>query len=511
MPAFPRRRRRPRAPSLAPSLAIAARACCILLATAANAVADAPRFTAVQPGLFGASPALSSAFADVDGDGDLDLAVSYVDGAIGLYLNEAGRFTKSGASGLPVTGPEVRGLGWGDFDADGDPDLHAGVSGEPEKPSLNMLFRNDGRGAFTEAAEALGMRLPGADSRQANWVDFDNDGDLDLHSAQRAGRNRLFRNDVGRFTEVAAELGLDDPRRSVGACWFDMDEDGDLDVFLANQEADKDALYRNDGKSFTDVAPKLGMHQPERTVAEGGVGCAVGDYDNDGRLDLFVATYGEALLYRNLGGGRFLESASSAGLRRRLHAVGAAWGDVDNDGWLDLFVAAYEDGEDYRPRDHLFMNRGGRFIDALEADNVLHASDHGVQWADVDRDGDLDLSLTETFRETSRHQLFMNELPAPDAARSLQVRILDRKGRATRAGAEVRLYRADGGLIGTRLVPTGDGYGSQGEVPLHFGLGDAQVLTVEVTFLTREGRVQKRVEGVDARAWSGRILELHAD
>ena len=92
-----------------------------------------------------------------------------------------------------------------------------------------------------------------------------------------------------------------------------MDQDGDLDVFLANQEADKDALYRNDGGRFTDIAPQLGMHQPERTLAEGGVGCAVGDYDNDGRLDLFVATYGTTLLYRNLGGREVPRSRSRGG------------------------------------------------------------------------------------------------------------------------------------------------------------------------------------------------------
>ena len=126
------------------------------------------------------------------------------------------------------------------------------------------------------------MIVPDADSRQANWVDYDNDGDLDLFSAQRSGTNRMFRNEGGKFTDVSEELGLDDPRRTVGSCWFDMDQDGDLDVFQANQQADKDTLYRNDGGKFVDIAPQLGMHQPERTLAEGGVGCSVGDYDNDG-------------------------------------------------------------------------------------------------------------------------------------------------------------------------------------------------------------------------------------
>jgi hypothetical protein len=310
---------------------------------------------------------------------------------------------------------------------------------------------------------------------------------------------------------VSEELGLADPRRTVGACWFDMDQDGDLDVFQANQQADKDTLYRNDGTTFTDIAPQLGMHQPERTLAQGGVGCTVGDYDNDGLLDLFVATYGRTLLYKNLGGGKFREVAAEAGVQRTLHAVGASWSDVDNDGYLDLFVAAYVDGDHWFSRDLLFMNERGKFADVLGENSVLHAADHGVQWADYDHDGDLDLSLTEDFPDDSRHALFRNELPKGAARRSLQILVLDREGLATRGGAEVRLYAGDGQLLGTRLVPTGDGYGSQSVVPVHFGLTNAAAVSVEVTFLTREGRKLKRVQGVDPRKWVGQALVVKAD
>lgn len=484
----------------------------ILAACAATASAEIPRFTSVQPELFGAPQALSNAFADFDGDGDLDFAVSFESGAIRLYRNDADTFVEAGAAlGLPTAGPQVRGLGWGDFDNDGDPDLHAGVSGAEGVPARNLLFRNDGGKAFEEVAKNLGLVVLEADSRQANWVDYDRDGDLDLFSAQRSGTNRMFRNDGGKFTDVSEELGLADPRRTVGSCWFDMDQDGDLDVFQANQQADKDTLYRNDGATFSDIAPELGMHQPERTLAEGGVGCTVGDYDNDGLLDLFVATYGSTLLYRNLGGGKLLEVAAEAGVQQKLHAVGASWGDVDNDGLLDLYVAAYVDGANWYSRAHLFMNRRGKFVDALGEDSPLRAADHGVQWADFDRDGDLDLALTDDFPEDGRHPLFRNELPVEMARRSLQVQVLDREGRATQAGAEVRLYGSKGNLLGTRLVPTGDGYGSQSDVPVHFGLARTEVVTVEVTFLTREGRKQKRFESVDPRKWSGKYFVVKAD
>ena len=478
----------------------------------AAAAAGAPSFTTVQAELFTTPHALSSAFADYDGDGDLDLVASFQGGSIRLYRNDADTFVEASAQlGLATAAPEVRSLAWGDFDGDGDPDLHAGLSGGTGVFARSLLYRNDEGRKFVEVAAALGATLTDADSRQSNWVDYDNDGDLDLFSAQRSAPNRMFRNDDGRFVDVSDGLGLADPRRTVGACWFDMDQDGDLDVFQANQQADKDTFYRNDGVRFVDVAPELGMHQPERSLAEGGVGCTVGDYDNDGLLDLFVATYGATLLYRNLGDGKFGESGAKAGLRHELHAVGASWGDVDNDGNLDLYVAAYVDGEESRSRAHLFRNDGGKFVDVMGEDSPLVAADHGVQWADYDRDGDLDLSLTDTFPEDGRHRLLRNELPDSQARRSLQVRVLDRVGRATRNGAEVRLYDVDGKLLGTRIVPTGDGYGSQSVVPVHFGLASASKIDVEVMFLTPRGRIAKRVKGVDPREWVGRVLVVKED
>src|SRR5688572_20494436 len=126
----------------------------------ATALAEAPAFTAVQPDSFTASHALSNAFADFNGDGSLDLAVSFQDGAIRLYRNDTKAFVDVGAAlGLPTAGPEVRGLSWGDFDGDGDPDLYAGVSGDADSPARNLMFRNDGGNAFVEVAEALGLNL----------------------------------------------------------------------------------------------------------------------------------------------------------------------------------------------------------------------------------------------------------------------------------------------------------------------------------------------------------------
>ena len=145
----------------------------------------------------------------------------------------------------------------------------------------------------------------------------------------------LLSNDAGgagtvRFRAVPRGTGAVDPRRTVGACWFDFDRDGDLDLFLANQNGDSDALWRNDGKRFVDVAPALGLDQTQRRLDEGGVGCAPGGLDGDGDPDLYVGTYGRNLLYRNDtegGAPRFVEVAQAAGVVAPHSVVGAAWGD----------------------------------------------------------------------------------------------------------------------------------------------------------------------------------------
>lgn len=460
----------------------------------------AAAFTPLQSEIFATPGAFSSAWADIDADSDLDLAVSFRTGEVRLYRNDKGSFKEVGAQlGLPTTGPEARALAWGDFDGDGDPDLYVGAK------DRSYLFRND-RGAFKEVSAEMGMEQRAITNRQASWIDYDNDGDLDLHVANRAGPNLLFRNDGTRFVETGAALGLADPRRTVGTCWFDMDQDGDLDLFLANQGGDTDALYRNDTGKFTDVAAALGMESSGRDPTEGGVGCTVGDYDNDGDLDLFVAMYGTSRLYRNDGGG-FKEVAEQVGIVVNGHAVSSSWGDYDNDGDLDLYIADYhKEGEVSRPASHLFRNEAGKFVNVLGHDSPLNAADHGVQWADFDNDGDLDVSLTQGYSTDAGEPVFRNELNQQARGHSMQVAVLDRHGRATRVGAEVRVFDSLGKLLGTQIVSSGDGYAAQSAVPVRFGFIDAKRVTVEVTYLTQRGRVQQRVEKVQPAKWVSRPL-----
>lgn len=463
-----------------------------------------PRFESIQPDVFGISGGQPGAWADADGDGDLDLFTGMKAGIPNrLLVNERGVFRDVAAEVGLADETDTRGMAWGDFDADGNMDLYVGFTKRSGVPS--KLYRNEGGGKrFTDVAAAMGVDVSGFETRQVAWVDFDNDGRVDLFVALRDGPNRLFRNEGDRFREVAREMGVDDPRKTVGAVWFDFNQDGRLDVFCANQDGDKNGLWRNDGKTFTDVAADLGMEGTAPGRA-GSNGPSVVDFDNDGFLDLFVAGYGRNVLYRNDGQGRFSEVGERLGVAGGDRATPSNWGDFDNDGRPDLYVSSYID-KPPNEKDFLFRNEGGRFVDITGDAFRKHGATHMVEWADYNGDGAIDLAFGNNNPE-GRNGLFRNLLPRARAARSLQVRVLDANGRSTRAGAEVRLYAAGTRrVVGGRIVSTGSGYTSQGQAPVHFGLGDTKRVDVEVTGFTAAGRKVTRMANVDPARVPGRIL-----
>ena len=470
---------------------------------------EAPAFTSIQPDLLGVVNSYSNTWGDYDNDGDLDYAVSLGSGEVRLYRNDHGTLVSVGAAlGMPQAGShELRGLSWGDFDGDGFIDLLGGATATDK---LTMVLHNEGGRHFTDVAAAIGLTIPNRSARQTNWIDYDNDGDLDVYAANRVGENTIYRNDGGTFTRVFAGVGPSDPRPTVGACWLDIDNDGDLDLFLANQAGVADAMWRNDGTSFTDVAPALGLTGPPRTKDEGGVGCAVGDYDNDGDLDLFVPNYGHNQLYRNNGNSTFTDVGKAAGVGVENHAVSGDWGDYDNDGDLDLSVMSYVGPVGGQtPLNALFRNDGAAgFVNVLTKDSPLNVADHGVQFVDYDNDGAIDLTVTNGYGKTGGHFVFRNGLPVDAKQRSLSVLVLDAKGHFTRFGAEVRLFDRSGRILATRQVVTGGGYNAERAAPVHFGLAKQEPVTVEVTFMTKAGRKTQRVTSVNPADYRGKSLTI---
>jgi hypothetical protein len=464
------------------------------------------RFLPVQAELLSSGANLVNAWADHDGDGDLDLFVGFNGAPNRLYRNDAGVFTDVAAQAGLADARATRAAAWGDFDSDGDPDLLVGFA--PGSASLLTLYRNDSA-RFTNVTVAAGLTVTTGAVRQPSWVDIDGDGDLDLYIAFRDRANMFFRNTNGRFTDVAAEIGLADTRRSVGAVWFDFDQDGDLDLYQGNMDGDANALFRNDGGRFTDVAMAWGAAWGGRLAAapqNGTVRPCAADVNGDGRLDLIGANYGKLGLLLS-DGIRFQDVSESWGIAIDSRYDSCALSDFDNDGRIDLYVnGTVTGGTSYR--DYLLRNSGSGFVDVTPPNVQGLQADHGVQWADFDMDGAEDLALTGS-RADGMHLLMRNESRPAAQRRSLLVRVLDNRGFAVLAGAEVRLYRAGTRtLLGTRLVDTGSGYDAQNDMAVHFGLAEDATVDVEVIFPAAGRRVTMLMSGVNPAEYRGRQLVI---
>lgn len=470
-----------------------------------------PHFELLQQDLFGAGRALTNAIADFDNDGDLDIFVGFNGHPNRLYRNDGGVFTDVAEQVGIADNDVTRTAAWGDYNNDGHLDLY--VAFVSREGSWNRLYKNEGNGErFTDVTSETGIALEGS-FRQASWIDYDRDGDVDLFIGLRDKPNVLFQNNDGRFVDVAEAMGIDDPRRTVGAAWFDFDQDGDLDLVVANMDGDANGLYRNDGQTFVDVAKEAGLADGGRALGErsnGTVRPTIVDFDNDGNLDVFMANYGPNGLFRNTGNGSFINVAPEMGLAVDNRYDTSTWGDFDNDGRLDVYInGTITGGKSYR--DYIYRNDGTRFTDVTPELVLNQNADHGAHWADFDGDGALDLALTGAA-EDGMHHVLRNMMGSERKGMSLQVLVLDGNGHYTMAGSEVRLYdSATGTLLGMNILDTGSGYNSQNAAPVHFGLGHNRMVDVEITVMTKRGRQSSRISSVDPDNYRGRWMVVMVD
>jgi hypothetical protein len=285
------------------------------------------------------------AWADYDNDGNLDvlLATAEEDAAQAvLYRNNGdGTFTRLPAETIgglvPAGEGNSDGPAWADYDNDGFLDLFMARLG------IDWLYHNDRNGGFTSITNNLVGTATEEKKWDAAWADYNNDGRPDLFVASDAPTNRLYLNlGGGSFGQVTSGSIVTDSAHSAGCAWADYDNDGNLDLFVVNGlgvENENNSLYHNNrGLTFTRMTSDVvGSIASDPAIF---AGCAWGDYDNDGFIDLFV-THGDDLnyLYRNNGDGSFTRILTGSLVNDVGHSVGCAWGDYDNDGFLDLFVA----------------------------------------------------------------------------------------------------------------------------------------------------------------------------
>ncbi|HKW31635.1 MAG TPA: FG-GAP-like repeat-containing protein [Candidatus Acidoferrum sp.] len=241
-----------------------------------------------------------------------------------------------------------RGAAWGDFDNDGREDILVGAERAPF-----CLFHNRGDGTFEDVAPRMGLIDPvGLGCYASQFIDYDNDGFQDIFLTSNGwgggGRLFLFHNEAGkRFIDVTESAGLGAPVNAFGSSWADYDNDGRVDLAVATGIIDPEGggrirLYHNEGNGrFREIGEQAGLVQRARWIS-----LAWGDYDGDGCQDLLATSFDAGpFLFRNLGNGRFAEVSVQAGIRTQTAAYTPVWFDYNNDGKLDFFVCTYPGGE----------------------------------------------------------------------------------------------------------------------------------------------------------------------
>jgi len=415
----------------------------------------------------------------------------------------------------------------------------------------NRLYRNNHDSTFTDVTGRAGVGGKGIFSSGCAAADYDNDGDVDLH-VLNYGPDILYRNNGdGTFTDVSKEAGLADPRWGLHAVWFDYNGDGWLDVYVANYlryddgkfrdfypaagypgplsyNGEPDALYRNNGDgTFTDVTKEAGLYQPDGRA----MSVTAADFNNDGRLDIFVANDAmENHFFLGAGRDSFTEKALESGVafgengqgvanmgpvtgdvnrdglldvfipnlnycilfqqgprgfQDRTHQTGlsvplaqyAGWGavmfDYDNDGWLDIFVVHGNAHHEYVQEDTLMRNKGdGTYEDVSGRSGPYFHEKYvgrGAAWADYDNDGDIDL-LVVNLNDYAK--LLRNDGGNRNRWLAVEAKLKFPTGTRDAIGARVTVTAAGVRQI-EDLVPM-RGYLSQGDHRLYFGLAQAE-------------------------------------
>lgn len=421
-------------------------------------------------------------WGDFDGDGNLDLfADNHFNKAPYLYKNNGdGTFTDIFAtSGIPDKG-DRHGSAWADYDNDGDLDLSVttGAAGGSTLGMKKDQLYEYVDGQFIDRADDAGVINTWGRGRSMAWADYDNDGYLDLLDGNLKTDMVLYRNSGdGTFTNatVLAGLGL---LRYIECAFADYDNDGFADIICTTAlpgSPPRDAIFRNNGDgTFVNVTGQTGI-----LPLNDGRGIAMGDYDNDRDLDLFIPRGTDIgykqTLYRNNGDGTFTDVSDASGLGVVSNNRAAVWGDFDNDGYLDLYVV--NSGDDLvgkGPNNLYHNNQDGTFTDvALETgvQSLLLSRGRGAAWGDYDNDGFLDLFVTngeDNTAFTRGPQFLLHN--GGNENHWLKVKLVGTVSNRQGMGAKVTVQT--GQLKQYREMNGADGhfYG-QGSTPLHFGLG----------------------------------------
>ena len=468
------------------------------------------------------------AMIDFDQDGDLDLFIPgggriagppprFEGRPAALYRNDGEwRFVDVTAqAGLDNAGDYSLGCAVGDYDRDGFPDLLVTCYG------TSRLYHNNRAGGFEDATTAAGLTLNGFYT-SAVWADVDRDGWPDLYVAgyvRCEGRedeecidairgiqdtcgpwhypalgDRLFHNrHDGTFVDITVAAGLGDKGKGLGVVAADFDQNGWIDFYVANDTVANHLYLGRPDMKFDETGLVAGVAVGYAGTSEGSMGIDVGDFDGDGRGDLFVTNFEmeDNALYRAISGTSFADATLRARLGdicRRYVGFGTGFADFDLDGWLDLFVingsVHYVTGRTpYVQPAFMFRNRGGRFEDVSDQAGPYFSVGHvgrGAAVGDLDNDGALDVVIVHQNQPVT---LLRNRLAQPNWVR-LILRGTDSAPSAVGATATMEYQ----GRTLVRHVRSGSGYLSHFDQRILFPVEDDQPKQVTVRWLS--GKVE---------------------
>jgi len=456
------------------------------------------------------------AFLDYNADGNLDVLL--VGPKLSLYRGDGkGRFTDvSHETGLDRLHGHFLGCAIGDYDNDGYDDIY--ISGW----RTGLLLHNEHGAGFRDVTAEAGLK-PQPWGTSCAWSDLDGDGYLDLYvcnyldfgprtqpqlcgfkgggreihfacepTTYKGLKGTLYHNLHGRrFEDVTHAWGADRTQGAgLGAAFADFDGSGRPGLAVANDERRGDLFRNSGGGRLRNIGPESGTDTEQGRV-HGGMGVDWGDVDNDGRLDLFVATFEGQIknLYRNQGGGLFQDASAALGIHhftRGYVAFGCKLLDADNDGWLDLMIAngsTYDNYEQMLPGRHyrqpvqlLYNAAGSHFVDASESAGVTVPGPivgRGLAIGDFDNDGRVDALVVDS---EGRPLLLHNETTA--AGHWLSIKLVGAGSNRDAYGAIVTA-RAGGRTL-TRLCHSEGSYLSSSDSRVHIGLGAAASATLTV-------------------------------
>jgi len=482
---------------------------------------DPGRFKDVAPRLGLDAPGRAGGVVadDIDGDGLFDVVISSVDPCAPLryYHNEAdGTFRERTAEAGLLDQLGGINLVQTDYDNDGRLDLLV-LRGGWEFPMRNSLLHQNPDGTFTDVTERAGLARSIHRTHSAAWADFDGDGWLDLFVGHEESKAALFRNQGdGTFVDVAHAAGVDRASFVKGATWGDYDNDGRPDLYVSNF-GEENFLYHNQGDgTFKEVAKELGVEKPVMSFP-----AWFFDYDNDGWLDLFVASFMPSVtevargflglppqaetmrLYRNTGG-RFQDVTKAVGLDRVVPTMGANFGDLDEDGYLDFYLGTGAPSYAALMPNVMFRNQEGRrFVDVTTATGTGHLQKgHGVAFVDLDDDGDQDVYANiGGFIPGDAYNKVAFENPG-HGRHWIRLRLVGTRSNRAALGARITLTVAGpGGATRTihRQVTSGGSFGCS-PLAQQIGLGSArEVQTLEVFWPTSGTRQVFRNVRADQR------------